>query len=426
VVCPATHLEPGVVEADHAPVTGLLDLGRYPAGTDEVDRAVAEALSASTFRSVPREDVMAWKHAKLLMNLGNAVQAVCGLDPEGDGLARRARQEGRAVLEAAGIPVTPPEVERARRAELGVNRVAGGWARGGSSWQSLRRGAGTIEADYLNGEIVLLGRLLGVATPVNAVLQRLADEAAATGAAPGTWSAAAVRDLVEEGVSVEIVVHTDELGAVTYRDLIAAARLAGPGDSGAVACAGGQGLTPAPPEQCQALATAGRVYDLPLAGDEALVDRFRDEILAQSPLGYLLIIAVYGNPQLVARLDRHVANVWEQDYAQTLYDSYRGLIASVLADPDSTAVVTAEHVDDMGLVLSTLAYGNPWVEIEPVMTVEEADAIWPLWESVLLPMEGMDRREVVAYMNRPAVHDRVRAALEAVPTLDLNRPWVGG
>lgn len=29
--------------------------------------------------------------------------------------------------------------------------------RGGSSWQSLARGTGTVEADYLNGEISLLG-----------------------------------------------------------------------------------------------------------------------------------------------------------------------------------------------------------------------------------------------------------------------------
>ena len=46
---------------------------------------------------------------------------------------------------------------------------------GASSWQSLARGTGSIEADYLNGEIVLLGRLHGVATPVNAALQRLAN-----------------------------------------------------------------------------------------------------------------------------------------------------------------------------------------------------------------------------------------------------------
>jgi ketopantoate reductase len=40
------------------------------------------------------------------------------------------------------------------------------------------RGTGRIEADFLNGEICLVGRLHGVATPVNARLQRLAGAAA--------------------------------------------------------------------------------------------------------------------------------------------------------------------------------------------------------------------------------------------------------
>jgi 2-dehydropantoate 2-reductase len=57
---------------------------------------------------------------------------------------------------------------------------------GGSSWQSLARGAGTIESDYLNGEIVLLGRTAGVPTPVNACFVRVAHELVLTGARPGS------------------------------------------------------------------------------------------------------------------------------------------------------------------------------------------------------------------------------------------------
>ena len=36
VVCPTSHLQPGVVQAWSTPVTGLLDIGRYPSGTDPV------------------------------------------------------------------------------------------------------------------------------------------------------------------------------------------------------------------------------------------------------------------------------------------------------------------------------------------------------------------------------------------------------
>ena len=43
---------------------------------------------------------------------------------------------------------------------------------GNSTWQSLTRGTAGVEVDALNGEIVLLGRLHGVPTPVNATLQR--------------------------------------------------------------------------------------------------------------------------------------------------------------------------------------------------------------------------------------------------------------
>jgi 2-dehydropantoate 2-reductase len=40
--------------------------------------------------------------------------------------------------------------------------------------------------DLLNGEIVLLGRLHGVPTPVNEVLQRAANDLARRGGAPGS------------------------------------------------------------------------------------------------------------------------------------------------------------------------------------------------------------------------------------------------
>jgi 2-dehydropantoate 2-reductase len=68
-------------------------------------------------------------------------------------------------------------------------RPVNGSARsGGSSWQSLARGTGSIEADFLNGEIVLLGREHGVPTPVNEALQRLANQAAREGSAPGSMT----------------------------------------------------------------------------------------------------------------------------------------------------------------------------------------------------------------------------------------------
>ena len=49
VMLPATHLEPGVVDASSAPTTGILDVGRYPFGVDDRAEAMARAFAASTF-----------------------------------------------------------------------------------------------------------------------------------------------------------------------------------------------------------------------------------------------------------------------------------------------------------------------------------------------------------------------------------------
>ncbi|HEY3980939.1 MAG TPA: 2-dehydropantoate 2-reductase N-terminal domain-containing protein [Streptosporangiaceae bacterium] len=187
---PASHLEPGAIEAQGAPMTGLLPVGRYPAGEDETARQVASDLAASRFVAPVSPDVMRWKYGKLLTNLGNAVEAVFGAGSTADAAAElrtRARREGRAVLEAAGIGYASPEEQAALRGDqVQVEPVNGNRRGGGSSWQSLTRGTGSIEADYLNGEIVLLGREHGVPTPANELLQRLANQFAAERRAPGS------------------------------------------------------------------------------------------------------------------------------------------------------------------------------------------------------------------------------------------------
>jgi 2-dehydropantoate 2-reductase len=151
---------------------------------------VAAAFATSTFSAEPVTDIMRWKYGKLLLNLGNAVEAVCGPSARGGEIGHRARAEGVACLEAAGIAHASEGEDMARRAGMVRQLPVGGRVRqGGSTWQSLRRQTGSIETDYLNGEIVLLGRLQGVATPVNALLQRLAGELARAGAAPGAIGA---------------------------------------------------------------------------------------------------------------------------------------------------------------------------------------------------------------------------------------------
>jgi 2-dehydropantoate 2-reductase len=187
VMLPGSHLEPGLVVAHSAPVPGILDVGRFPDGVDDTAAAVAAGLREAGFDSVARPDVMRMKYRKLLTNLGNALDALCG---RVDGLEEAERlllAEGEAVLRAAGIAfATEAQDAERRRDTMTLRPVEGAPRGGGSSWQSLARHTGSVEADYLNGEIVLLGRLHGVPTPGNALARRLVVEAARTGAEPGS------------------------------------------------------------------------------------------------------------------------------------------------------------------------------------------------------------------------------------------------
>jgi 2-dehydropantoate 2-reductase len=190
VMAPTAHLRPGAVEAYGARASGQIDLGRYPAGSDELIEQVAAALSQSQFHSRVWPDVMRLKYAKLILNLGNAVGALCAEDDRVGELRERVTAEGRAALDAAGIDHDDDGVDdlAGRWAQIGVSDIDGRKRAGSSTWQSLARGTGAVETNYLNGEIVLVGRLHGVPTPVNAALCRLAAEHARGGAAPGELS----------------------------------------------------------------------------------------------------------------------------------------------------------------------------------------------------------------------------------------------
>ena len=84
------------------------------------------------------------------------------------------------------------EMNECRTSMSPMREIAGHAHAGGSTWQSLARNAGSIETDYLNGEIGLLARLHGVPTPANAALQAIASRMAREGAAPGSMTVAAV------------------------------------------------------------------------------------------------------------------------------------------------------------------------------------------------------------------------------------------
>ncbi|GGR55996.1 2-dehydropantoate 2-reductase [Nocardioides luteus] len=186
VVLPATFLTPGSVVQGSGNTPGILDIGRFPTGVDETAAAIAGDLVDAGFLSEPRADIMAWKYRKLLNNLGNGINAAIAPGPSDGEIYRRCLAEAETVLAAAGISVVSAEEDRTRRADHITERDR---PSNSSTWQSLARGSG-VEIDYLSGEIVLLGRLHDVPTPVNEAIQRAVHEIARTGAEPGSLDGA--------------------------------------------------------------------------------------------------------------------------------------------------------------------------------------------------------------------------------------------
>jgi 2-dehydropantoate 2-reductase len=185
---PATFLTPGEVLLHGTPNSGILDAGRFPGGVDATIEELCEHLEAAHFVARPDPQVMRKKYAKLLMNLGNAVQALA--DTRGARHIHEAlRAEATACLDAAAIDYIPlEELVAIGREHYRSGDIEGAPRGGGSTWQSLARGTGSVEVDYLNGEIALLGTLHGVPTPYNRAVQQLLHELVAAGNAPGSCS----------------------------------------------------------------------------------------------------------------------------------------------------------------------------------------------------------------------------------------------
>ena len=193
IVVRAIFLNPGQVISPLSKQAGFIEVGCYPLGWDELCEAVARDLKAASFSAHVNAEVMQAKAAKCLGNLGNALQAIT--DGKGDTGAymNQVQREAKAVWGAAGIDFEGREVfwARRRRSSERANQVPGfenpKW--GGSSWQSLARGSGSVEAEELNGDVVRLGAYVKIPTLYNQLLVRLATQMADNREPPGKFSA---------------------------------------------------------------------------------------------------------------------------------------------------------------------------------------------------------------------------------------------
>ncbi len=200
---------------DHRVVPGMvpfnilrLGQGRFHRGTsgaleleasDGAQQALVDALTRGGLPPLVRDDLGPVQWTKLVINLGNAVNALSGVplrDQLRDRTYRRVMAlvltEGLATLRAAGIrpvrigklvPALAPVVMglpdwlflRVAAAMVDVDPTARS-----SMWEDLQRGRRT-EIDFLNGEIVRLAAQHGVPTPANTRICALVADAEAAG-----------------------------------------------------------------------------------------------------------------------------------------------------------------------------------------------------------------------------------------------------
>ena len=147
------------------------------------------------------EDIRAAHWTKLIWNLQTAVPAVTGLSyqdgyqyPKVRELTINLLKEGLKVIKVAGIrtadvpgfPMEPIETmakESLPIASTLLKKIAESLGKVpvlGSTLQSIKRGTST-EVDYLNGEIVNLGKKISIPTPVNSLTVELVHQVEATG-----------------------------------------------------------------------------------------------------------------------------------------------------------------------------------------------------------------------------------------------------
>lgn len=198
LMMPAEYLEPGTVVASGGPKVGAFDLGDFPSGTQNVPTSLTDALTAADFDCEVRADAMAGKYGKLLQNLGNMVEAALGKEARFGPWNDLVRQEGEATLNAAGIEFYSVDKGNPKIELVKFGKIPGFTRAGSSSIQSLLRGTGSIETEFLNGEIVMLGRLYGVKTPANAAFVRVARQMVRDGIAPGDFPEAEIARFASE------------------------------------------------------------------------------------------------------------------------------------------------------------------------------------------------------------------------------------
>ncbi|MFI5591193.1 hypothetical protein ACIA5G_39505 [Amycolatopsis sp. NPDC051758] len=226
------------------------------------------------------------------------------------------------------------------------------------------------------------------------------------------------------GLHMDIYVDTEhDQGIVRYENCCWTLFFNWAGDSGSIAFAGGTGNLPLfifiyflP---CIMLSSLESYYSIPLTQDEALSDKLRDDFLAKSLVGRLMISTTYVNSEYV---NQRLASMegkdhaTEQSYAKSYYQKYHDFIANVLANPGSSdEVVTEDHLQDIAdIIWGLYSYQT--------FTYEEYACAQNLLAYVLVPTKGMNRQQVIDYLNQTSVYQTVYDLISQVTSIEVVGP----
>ena len=184
----AVYLTDGEVVCRRDP-PGWYIIGRYLAGIDPLLEAVAGDLRAAGYLIRTVTDALPYKWGKLMANLSNAIGAVTGSERgAAQPVYRAVFEEARSILEKAGIRWISQE--QVARDWPETNNVRGqlNTEAQSSTWQSLARRQGSIETEFLNGEIVRVAKKLGLEAPFNQKLVEISRAMAENHEPPGKYT----------------------------------------------------------------------------------------------------------------------------------------------------------------------------------------------------------------------------------------------
>ncbi len=172
-----------------------MTVGRFPNGANETSNRIAADLYRAGYLAEQSSDIRRWKSAKLLHNVRNVLELFDGpADLRGE-IGEALVDEARRTLQAAGYRLATPSERTIDISNWRVAQNSGIHPGQQSTWQSFARGTSS-EVDFLNGEIVLLGRIHGILTPYNDAVQLLAGKLAQRGSSSRPVGLDAVLSLV--------------------------------------------------------------------------------------------------------------------------------------------------------------------------------------------------------------------------------------